>query len=276
LCADTQETFEYTKTNVPKLRFEQHKNKGEKDHADDLVIAMAGAGNGPFIDKLADRAWEDVQAADSFDGACLEIEESIKRTHKEFGQIFQTGYLPEARLVYAVKMQGDTKLFRAHGPLVSEHHEWTSDGTGHYLANFIGGRMYNFTLSLSQLTILAAYTIFQAKEFVDGCGGETHVAVLKNEGGSARVREAEIKWIEQHIQTTDWFLDDILLKNADLDLGEKELEEAYAQHLNFLKTARMNHVTSKVQTDAFIQMFTEAGKRVRAMRSASQKSEPKP
>jgi hypothetical protein len=168
LCSDTQETFAGTKTDVPKLRFEPRPKPGDPpEHKDNLALAMAGSGNGPFIDKIVDRAWEDVQPAGSFEEACKRVEESIKRTHKEFGQIFQNGYLPEARLVYAVKMHGNTKLFHSVGPLVSEKNNWIADGSGYHLANFICGRMFGFTLSLSQLIILAVYTIHQCKQFVE-------------------------------------------------------------------------------------------------------------
>ena len=56
LCADTQEVIAHSKTSVPKLRLEP--TMIAKDSPDDLMIAMAGAGNGPFIDKLIERALE--------------------------------------------------------------------------------------------------------------------------------------------------------------------------------------------------------------------------
>jgi len=263
LCADTQETFGAGKTEVPKLRFEPQPKPGDApEHKDDLVLAIAGAGDGAFIDKIVDTAWVDVQSASSFDEACQQIEESIKSTHREFGQIFQTGYLPQANLIYAVKMQGNAKLFRSQGPLVSEKNHWGSDGTGYHLSNFICNRMYKFTLSISQLIVLAVYTVYQAKRFVDGCGGTTHVATINNKGGSERVELSAIQWIEQHIRTTDWFLDDIFLKNADLQMSEADLEKAYGQHLKFLKTARENHLRSAHEFDGFLRAFSDAAKTV--------------
>jgi hypothetical protein len=88
------------------------------------------------------------------------------------------------------------------------------------------------------------------------------------------VGPSEIRWIERHINTTDWFLDDILLKNADLKLSEQELEKAYSQHLNFLKTARKNHLASKVEAERFVQMMMEAGMNLGSLQSTSEKSKP--
>jgi hypothetical protein len=170
--------------------------------------------------------------------------------------------LPQANLIYAIKMQGNVKLFRSQGPLVSEKPHWGSDGAGYYLANFICNRMYKFTLSLSQLVVLAVYTVYQAKRFVDGCGGTTHIATINNNGGSEQVNLSEIQWIEQHVRTTDWFLDDIFLKNADLKLSETELEQAYDQHLRFLKTARENHLESARKFDGFLRAFSDAAKSI--------------
>src|SRR5487761_187392 len=89
LCADTQETIAGFKRKVPKLRVEPGK------HGADLAVAFCGAGHGPFIDKVVNLAWRDVQTATSLDDACYEIEKSIKATHREFGRIYQPGSLPE-------------------------------------------------------------------------------------------------------------------------------------------------------------------------------------
>jgi hypothetical protein len=105
LCADTQETKNaLSKVNVPKVRVEPWLRVG-KDSPDELMIAVAGAGDGPFIDKIIERAWEDVSIASSFDEACAEMEKSIKAIHKEYGQIFQPGYMPQVEMVYGIKMQ---------------------------------------------------------------------------------------------------------------------------------------------------------------------------
>ena len=58
LCADTQETIQelHSKTWTPKLIVEPAL-KLSKDSPDDLMIAIAGAGDGPFIDKLTELAW---------------------------------------------------------------------------------------------------------------------------------------------------------------------------------------------------------------------------
>ena len=96
VCADTQETVgNYSKRNVPKLRFEAPigamKVLGGYSN---VALAVCGAGHGPFIDKLADEAWKSVEVTKNIDEACIAAEEAIKRTYEEFGRIYQTGMCP--------------------------------------------------------------------------------------------------------------------------------------------------------------------------------------
>src|SRR5256885_14749833 len=73
ICADTQETVEHAKRNVPKLRFEPANHA--KGSTDDLAALFCGSSNdGPYVDKLIENAWESAQTATSLDEACAEIE----------------------------------------------------------------------------------------------------------------------------------------------------------------------------------------------------------
>lgn len=224
LCADTQETRlpAGSKVNTPKLRVEPW-NKLESDSPDDLMIAVAGAGDGPFIDKIVELAWEDVQLATSFDEACHQMEHSIKHTHKEYGAIFQTGYLPETQLVYGVKMHGSSKLFSTRGPIVNEKREYDSVGAGYYMADFLAGRMHGNGFPASQVITLAAYILSQCKEHVDGCGGESQIALLDERGSSKIISAVELNTATQTLRAVDDVLSHLLLlPSADADFPEDE------------------------------------------------------
>jgi hypothetical protein len=216
LCADTQETVGNAKTKVPKL---QMCSTSQTDHAEDLLLAIAGAGNGPFIDKLITCAWNKAQTATSFDDACLLVEESIEETHKKFGEIFQVGYLPDAELAYAVKMDGQTKLFSAIGPIVNEQKHFVIHGCGYDLGAYICNQMCpGWTApSLSQLAILAEYIVYEAKIHVDGVGGDTHLATLRNTGDSSADLGSGSNWIDQHFQYLDGFIGPAFLASADVE-----------------------------------------------------------
>jgi hypothetical protein len=223
LCADTLETIEGRpgKRNVPKLRFEPF---GVPHMGDGLAAAFCGAGNGPFIDKLVENAWEDVQTATNLDEACALIEESIKGTYKIFGQIYQPGYLPSSDLLYGVKMYGSSRLFFAHGPLVNRKDTYETAGAGYDMAEFLAGRMYHENLTLRQCVILAAYILFQAKEHVDGCGGDSHIAILRNEGTSGKVESNRIDVITDLLRFADKQIGHLLIDAANLSSNKTHFQ----------------------------------------------------
>jgi 20S proteasome alpha/beta subunit len=236
LCADTQETVSnISKRSVPKLRFEP----AGAHQGDELAAAFCGAGdNGPFIDKLVDTAWEDVQGATSIDEACSDIEKSIKRTYLEFGQIYQAGYCPSAEIIYGVKMHGSCRLFSAHGPVVNEKEEYDACGAGYYMADFLKKRMYSPSLNIRQCAILAAYVIFQAKEHVDGCGGDTHIAVLRKDGVSGVAQKDNVDAMTEMADCADGSFGRMLLQAADLDLTADEFTKPAHEEIEILETLR--------------------------------------
>lgn len=237
LCADTQETIDnYSKTWTPKLVVKPTPWYA-KDSPDELMVAFAGAGNGPFIDKVVERAWEDVQVANSFDKACTEIERSIQRTHKEYRDIFQPGFLPSIELVYGVKMQGSSKLFKAYGPLVSEK-DYAAAGVGEHLANFLTSRLHQRYLPIRQAMIVAAYVLFQCIEHVDGCGGDRHIVALNEGGGSSMIDPWAVDLAVNQLNELQDVVSSLLLTAPDITIPpenfEKELE-AVIDKIRFMR-----------------------------------------
>ncbi len=245
LCADTQETIgELSKRHIPKLIFEpkDHYGKTQALRPDDLAVCFCGAANnGPFVDKLVQNAWEDAQVGTNLDEVCTIIEASIERTYKKYAGIYQTGYCPSADLIYGVKMFKASKLFAASGPVVTEQTRYTTGGGGYYMADFLAGRMYEKHLSLRQCVILAAYILFEAKEHVDGCGGESHIAVIRNMGVSGQVNSVNIESLNRMLSESDLALGRLLLKSADLeqqDYGSNSFEQAIEGVKEYLMDVR--------------------------------------
>jgi hypothetical protein len=213
---------------VPKLIFQPsvYAIQTQAVHADELAVAFCGAAdNGPFVDKLVENAWEDAQIGSSLDEVCLLIEGSIKKTYREYGQIYQTGYCPSADLIYGVKMFRSSKLFSASGPIVNEKKTFYSGGAGYYMADFLASRMYHDGMNLRQCVILAAYILFQAKEHVEGCGGDSQIAILRDDGVSGKVDWVSVEAINKMIRWEDVELGRLILDAADLEISKKEFLE---------------------------------------------------
>lgn len=254
ICADTQETTEHSKRSLPKLIFEPR----ERSHGstDDLAAAFCGSTNvGPFVDKLILNAWESAQMASSLDEASEEIEKSIKATYREFGKIYQPGYCPSAELIYGVKMHGSSKLFNAYGPIVTEKERYHSSGVGYYMADFLTSRMRMDGLNLRQCVILAAYILFQAKEHVEGCGGDSHIAVLRDSGPSGLVDWKRVETLTEVLKESDKEIGELILKIADIQAEDGEIKEDAADAVDLLLTLRKNHIESLREHDEWDSAF---------------------
>jgi hypothetical protein len=246
LCADTQETVGESKRNIPKLRFEpqdaMHLRSTERRSGG---VFLWAADNGVFMDEMVDRAWEDVQTATSLDEACDSIRGSIKQHYREAKSIYQTGYCPQTELIYGVKMFGTSRLFYGLGPSIAERDKYAAGGQGVYLADFIASRTYSEHLTLRQCVILGAYILYEAKENVVGCGGNSHIAILREGGASGLINWHDIKAINEFLQQADNYGGELLLHAANFKLTENQFEEevkSVVDMLNALRHARITEI----------------------------------
>jgi hypothetical protein len=218
LCADSQETVGSQKRSVPKLQY-----KPAIGGAGTLSAAFCGAGEGPLIDTLVGRLWDGLRTKTVLAEAHGTIEDVLASSYQAFGQIFQPGYCPQAHLLVAVSLGGDNILLEAMGPIVNIRSEYSALGIGSYMADFLIQRMYTPYLNIRQCVILAAYVLFQAKEHVEGCGGESKIAVLRNVGRSGVLDAHRVEALTKLVASNDRHLGHLLLDSADLSITEQQL-----------------------------------------------------
>src|SRR5207244_5262587 len=123
---------------------------------------------------------------------------------------------------YGIKMNGNCKLFSAVGPVVNEKNEYYSAGQGYYMADFLARRMHRSQLPIHQCVIIAAYTLFQAKEHVDGCGGDSQIAVLRDNGPSGLLNFQVVDAITEHLEMADIELGNLLIASADIHVSDEK------------------------------------------------------
>jgi hypothetical protein len=258
VCADTQETSGSAKRNVPKLEFTSGPTWSEEQQKminDDLAIAVCGAGDGPFVDKVASRAWDALRGVADIWEASDAVESMIKETYREFGQIYQAGSFPPAELIYGITIGGQSRLFQASGPLVNVRN-YASSGIGYYLADFLAGRMGasggEGRLTTRQCVILAAYILFQTKEHVEGCGGNSHIAVLRESESSGMVDFRLIERLTDYLKLADRFTGKMLLETADFSITDSEVSEkieSLASTIKFIRQGEMNRLKEDRESD---------------------------
>jgi hypothetical protein len=214
----------------------------------DLALAICGAGEGPFIDKITSQAWDAVRHVTDVWEAAERIETMIKETYREFGQIYQTGACPSVELIYGIKIGGLSRLFHAIGPVVNER-DYASSGTGYYMADFLAARMRGTGyLTVRQSVILAAYILLQAKEHVEGCGGDSHIAVLRESEPSGMVDYNLIEHLTKFLEHADHCTGETLLTASDFSLSTEEVAKSISESLGYLKSAR-EHEIKKMEED---------------------------
>jgi hypothetical protein len=249
LCADTQETVGSSKRNVPKLRFEPADRVTTGVGRNDLAVAFCGAtDNGAFMDELIDRAWEDAQTATSLEEICSEIKKSIKASYADAVKLYHPSDMPRTELIYGAKMGGQSRLFYAYGPAVNEKQQYAIGGVGAYIADFLASRIYKDNLNVRQCTILAAYILSQAGEHVDGCGGESHIAVLREEATSGRVDWHRVEVLTDLLKMADDSLGAVLLNAADLEGTDADFRQHVAdtvEILEMIREAKKGEITSR-------------------------------
>lgn len=254
LCADTQETVHnLSKRNVPKLRVEpSNRASAVLSGLGDMAVAFCGAtDNGPFVDEIIDRAWRAARGAKSLENVSELINQSIKASYREFAKVYQPGFLPTTELIYGVKMAGDSRLFYAYGPAVNEKDEYATGGIGYYMADFLASRMFSSALNMRQCVILAAYILFQAKEHVDGCGGASHIAVLRNNGSSGLVNSGRIEVLTRLLQYGDSSISKIALQHADVSLGSDEFRKSAIETIDALTRMREHGTEAYAESEKF-------------------------
>lgn len=251
LCADTQETYgQLLKLNTPKIivRPDSFIPGGPR-------IVFAGAGHGPFIDKLANEAWKKVSTRSpvgQFAEVCDDIESSIKDVYGEFGRIYQSGAMPEAELIYAVAVGSKTGLFKAHGPIVNPVSNYASVGVGLYLADYINARLGLDSPELADsrwYEILAIYLLQQATEYIEGCGGDSHVLTLMASGRINRLDPADVSLIANHISALDRNSSSVLMSSPDLKLSNEEFEGRIEIFITLARKLRAAHGEERIHIE---------------------------
>jgi 20S proteasome alpha/beta subunit len=203
LAADTQESYAGShKVNRPKLFYKSENNLCDLP----IGLAVAGAGFGPWLDKISMAMWDTVQDATNLDEACSKVEDEIKKRYDEYRQILNSSI--DSELIYGVGVAGGTRLFHAWGPIVNEVHARAA-GSGQAIADFLL-RHFKQTTHITNAMALAVYILYSAKEHAEGCGGNSHLAVLQDDGESYLLDHPQISAMEDLVKSssraTDVFL----------------------------------------------------------------------
>jgi hypothetical protein len=174
---------------------------------------------------------------------------------------FQTSTLQVFLTIITNRAMRQSKLLDNRHPNLS-FTGYASSGIGYYLADFLAGRMgakgEHGWLTTRQCVAVAAYILFQAKEHVEGCGGNSHIAVLREHESSGRVDFQLVEHRTEYLRLADGFMGERLLVTADFSVTHAALTEkleSFMGTIKFVHDEEMNKLKADREFSRSIRPF---------------------
>ncbi len=203
LCADSQEVVgDYAKTTTQKIQTLHSPGKWR--------IALVGAGDSACIELCNEEVTRKIGALTAFDyQKMLDIVRStIREIHEQHIWPRQAPDRPSFSMLIALQgiNPGARALLFTQDTIVLPVDHYKSIGIGSYLADYLHDRIYptpgwDYKSSPEEAARNAIFILDQVKSAIQGCDGETIVAILGGDGTFRWVIGSEVEQIE------GWFND---------------------------------------------------------------------
>lgn len=218
ICSDSELTHaDGTKTTVEKIR-----TYGNTKTPARAYVAWAGTEDcaRAAFERL-DTAWSGVLSGQYDLGDVMhEIVRDISETYVVKPEDAFT-------LICSEYIEGATKplrLMKEPGIVPGVGHDLVSDGAGAVFIKYLADGLYHPSLSMHQAAILSVYAIKLAKKYAFGCGGDTKISMLYNNGGMDSMLAWDVKDLEQHFERFDAAFKSIFFQCADENLENWKFE----------------------------------------------------
>jgi hypothetical protein len=120
------------------------------------------------------------------------------------------------------------KLFSTCETSLNEVQDSECLGVGQNVAQHIIKPSYYPRMTEREVVILATYALELAKEFVPGCGGESQLLFIGNDGSIKRHRPEAIEREQRRLKDCDRAMRTLLLAATNLDFRESQFEGCIA------------------------------------------------
>jgi 20S proteasome alpha/beta subunit len=220
LTTDTQHTYpgmmKLSRPKLIQLDFPEH----------DAKIAIAIAGDVSF----ATMAAEDIERALPAKGFS---QESVQNCIREVVlDTFQKHILPFNKTEYSfdllcavwTKAEG-LQLFQTNQTSITVAKDYGLIGLGLYLAQFLSEPYYSAMKTRDEAFMFAVDTLRKVKAHVDGCGGNTDVLWLEDDGTWKKVWSLEVESTEQFSKDFGDMAEALVRVASDMSLEESEIDE---------------------------------------------------
>ena len=245
LCADTQETRGTFKSAVPKLVV---RPQGAVQWEGAAAI-FAGAGSAAFIDKLIDEMWKSAEASGPphLDAWTNAMSEAALAVHEKYWKVYAAGQQPDTEIIFGLSTPEGVRLLKSFGPIVNPVPRFEVSGASYELGPYIAERMYGGAtpastyMETADAVILALYLLQQTKAYVEGVGGQSHVAVLYPNGQHKFLSYEEVGAASRHLGSIDAAITELLIALPNMEKSDDDFGRATTVFMNKLQRFRRNH-----------------------------------
>ncbi len=197
ICADSQETItdvagNGVKRNAPKLII---RPAWASEKNTEPCAVFAGSGDGDLVDHLTDEIWAGMlRGGKTLEGMLASAQAKLHKTYKALTGSYHAGYLPEVKFLVAVWVPPrDVELIKIVGPVITRYAALDAIGCGTLLSTYIVSRLAWHKSSFQEAIPASLYMIEEVKNYVSGCGGDTHLCTLRYDGTLNFLRKEEIE-----------------------------------------------------------------------------------
>jgi len=238
LLADRQETIsDYAKWDVDKIKHAELQGQ--------YRFLMAGAGDGNTIDML----WEEVvddwrKALPGSLGQPMNLKKliviAIRRLTKERILQYPSGDQPFVDLIWAIQQItpaiDSPLLFRTYGLAVNSIRRPYFSGNPIQLMQYLSDLyLNNVLMTLDEAEALAAYMLWEAKEYDPTVGKHSDVVTLRMDGTIGRLDRRQVEYWEEHFEYFKNSLRLLPLLSCSTSLSQQVYDPK--DHLQRFKTA---------------------------------------
>jgi hypothetical protein len=189
LAADTQVGItEYLKTSGGKIAYGVRRPASAQSMSITSGFAVTGAGNAAYIEhvqrELVNGFLENPEFPQDMPALRKYLDAWLLDFYRDhvvpFAQ-YPSNERPDIWLLLAAQIGPKYLLLSTEKNAVTDSGLCAAVGAGAMYARILFNRLCRFTDTTSAM-LLAAYVVFHVKECIDGCGNETDIVILKNNG----------------------------------------------------------------------------------------------
>jgi hypothetical protein len=131
-------------------------------------------------------------------------------------------------MIVSVLVDKQRHLFKIYGPKVNAVDDFHCIGAGNYLARALTGMYRRPGESVHRTAIVCAYILSEVKKYVDGCGGDSQIICLNDDGSWTLFPDEgmffSIADIETRFQEWKDQLKELAIHYADFKVSRSEFE----------------------------------------------------